>query len=116
MQPKNVSEPWFSLIRLGLKRCEVRLNKGDFEKIKAGDKIKFVNGDLGFGRAHCVMVTEVIEYDSFETCLECEGLDVCLPGIDNMDDALRVYRKYYSKEQEERHGVVSIKFGLTSPW
>ena len=26
---KHVSEPWFSLIKLGIKKCEGRLNKGD---------------------------------------------------------------------------------------
>ena len=27
---KHLSEPWFSLIQLGLKTCEGILNKGDF--------------------------------------------------------------------------------------
>ena len=31
---KNLSEPWFTLIKLGLKKCEGRLNKGDFAKMK----------------------------------------------------------------------------------
>ena len=31
---KNLSEPWFSLIKLGLKTVEGRLNKGDFKELK----------------------------------------------------------------------------------
>ncbi len=27
---KNVSEPWFSLIKLGIKKCEGTLNKFNF--------------------------------------------------------------------------------------
>lgn len=35
---KNVSEPWFTKIKEGDKMVEGRLNKGDFAKIKPGDK------------------------------------------------------------------------------
>ena len=31
---KHLSEPWFSLIKLGIKTVEGRLNKGVFSKIK----------------------------------------------------------------------------------
>jgi ASC-1-like (ASCH) protein len=38
---KHLSEPWFSLIKIGSKKCEGRLNKGDFSKMKKGDYILF---------------------------------------------------------------------------
>ena len=47
---KNISEPWFSLIKIGLKTVEGRLNKGDFASLTKGDCIKFVNNELGFIR------------------------------------------------------------------
>lgn len=31
---KNLSEPWFSLIKVGVKTVERRLNKDDFQAIK----------------------------------------------------------------------------------
>lgn len=34
---KNLSEPWFSLIKLKIKTVEGRLNKGDFAIINIGD-------------------------------------------------------------------------------
>jgi ASC-1-like (ASCH) protein len=43
---KNLSEPWFSLIKIGLKTCEGRLNKGDFSLMKKGDYIIFENNDF----------------------------------------------------------------------
>ena len=39
---KHLSEPWFSLIKLGLKTCEGRLNKGEFSKMKVNDTIEFL--------------------------------------------------------------------------
>ena len=38
---KHLSEPWFTLIKLGIKTCEGRLNKGDFSKMKINDTIEF---------------------------------------------------------------------------
>ena len=34
---KHLSEPWFSLIKLNIKTCEGRLNKGDFSNMKEND-------------------------------------------------------------------------------
>ena len=45
---KNISEPWFSLIKLKIKSVEGRLNKGEFSKMKIGDIIEFSNEELGF--------------------------------------------------------------------
>jgi ASC-1-like (ASCH) protein len=39
---KHLSEPWFSLIKIGAKTCEGRLNKGEFSIMKKGDKIIFI--------------------------------------------------------------------------
>jgi hypothetical protein len=43
MEPKyveNLSEPWFTLIQLGLKTVEGRKNKGKFKEMKVGDIIE----------------------------------------------------------------------------
>ena len=43
---KNISEPWFSLIAVGCKTIEARLNQGDWKKIKEGDQIDWFNKDM----------------------------------------------------------------------
>jgi ASC-1-like (ASCH) protein len=48
---KHLSEPWFSLIKIGAKTCEGRLNKGEFSIMKKGDKIIFINNDFDFQRS-----------------------------------------------------------------
>ena len=44
---KHLSEPWFSLIKLGLKSVEGRLNKGEFSKFKKNDIVVWTNNDFG---------------------------------------------------------------------
>ena len=42
----QVSESWFTLISLGLKKVECRKIKGTFKEIKIGDVIKWTNDDF----------------------------------------------------------------------
>jgi ASC-1-like (ASCH) protein len=98
---KNLSEPWFSLIKLGIKKCEGRLRKGDY--------IIFQNNDFGFYRSCKVRITSVKSYDTFTTYLEKETLVKTLPGIDNIEEGKEIYYKYYSKEDEEKYKIVAIR-------
>jgi ASC-1-like (ASCH) protein len=107
---KTVSEPWFTLIYLGIKTREGRLIKGDFANIRKNDIIKFINDDFGFPREVHVRVTSIKKYTSFDMYLKGEGLSKCLPGVNSLANGVQIYHKYYTKEQEAEHGVVSIRF------
>jgi hypothetical protein len=43
---EHLSEPWFSLISLGLKTIEGRKNKGIFKDMEVGDIIQWTNDDF----------------------------------------------------------------------
>ncbi len=109
MITKNVSEPWFSLIKLNLKTIEGRLNKGDFKDLRIDDIITWTNDDLGFHREFKTRVIGKTQYNTFEDYLLNEGLNHCLPGIEDIGDGLKVYFKYYTKEQEKEFGIVAIE-------
>jgi len=105
---KNVSEPWFTLIHLGLKKVEGRLNKGDFAKMKKDDIVVFTNDSLGFKRTTTVVIEDIKEYKYFRTYLIHQGIDRCLPGIETIDDGQQVYYNYFSKAEEKKYGVLAI--------
>jgi ASC-1-like (ASCH) protein len=108
----SVSEPWFTLIKLGIKTCEGRLNKGLFEKLKKNDIIIFTNNNFGFYRKCSVKITNTTSYKTFKKYLKKEKLKKCLPGITKISNGEKVYHKYYTKEQESKFGIVAIKFEL----
>ena len=109
---KNLSEPWFSLVKLNIKSVEGRLNKGDFANMKVGDCILFTNNELGFERKFTTEIKKINCFDNFEEYLENETLERCLPGIDNMEDGLNVYYKYYSKEDEMKYKIKAFTFEI----
>lgn len=108
---EKVSEPWFSLISLGLKTVEGRKNSGKFKEFEVGDIIEWTNNDFK-PRSVMTKITKKVEYKSFEEYLREEGLDKCLPGMPSIEHGLSVYYKYYTKEQEEQFGVVAIHMVL----
>ena len=78
---EHLSEPWFTLIKIGSKTCEGRLNQGDFSKIKKGDRMKFTNEDFGFPRSFICIITSICKYNTFEEYLTKETLGKCLPVL-----------------------------------
>ena len=108
---EHVSEPWFSLISLGLKTVEGRKNKGKFKEMKIGDIIQWNNNDFKERK----ILTKIIgkaEYKTFEEYLTTEGLNNCLPGMPTLEHGLSVYFKYFTKEEETEFGVVAIRLKL----
>lgn len=112
MEPiiKNVSEPWFSFIKMGVKKIEGRLYKGDWTKLKIGDIIIFSNNEMGFERFVKVIVTDLVSYSNFEEYLTKEGVDTCLPSIDFISDGIKVYRNYFTEDDEKKFGIIAVKF------
>lgn len=107
---KNLSEPWFSLIKLKMKTVEGRLNKGDFANMRVGDFIIFINNEFGFERKFTIQIKNIVYYDDFQTYLENETLERCLPGVDNIEQGVSVYYKYYTKSDEMQYGIKALIF------
>ena len=99
------NEP-FVLIMSGSKTIEMRLNDEKRSKIKIGDYIDFTNRDN-----HEVMralVLNLYYYDSFKELYENHDKISLGYGDEDIAD-YRDMEKYYSKEEQEKHGVVGIK-------
>lgn len=113
-QPKyyeHVSEPWFTLISLGLKTIEGRLNKGRFAGMTIGEIIEWHNEDFNPRTIRTRIIRKTI-YPTFEEYLIKEKLNKCLPGIPNIEHGLGVYYKYFTKEQEQTFGIIAIEIEL----
>lgn len=106
---KSLSEPWFSLICVNKKKIEGRLNKGDFKNMIIGDIIIFYNDDFNIHREVKCIITRINIYENFRDYLTTEKISICLPTIQNIEDGINLYYKFYTKEDELKYGVVVIK-------
>ncbi len=99
----NVGEPYKTFILEGKKIVEGRLNKGKFRKVQIGGILRIDPEGVQF------RVIGKNVYSSFKEMIEKEGIENVIPDKNKIDDAVSVYYKFYTKEQEKEFGVVAIK-------
>lgn len=95
-------DPYYSFCIEGKKTIEGRLNKGKFSQIEVGDIIK-TNNETSF---------EVIGkkiYPSFKDMIIAEGIKNVTPDKETIEEAIAVYRQFYTTKQEKEFGVIAIK-------
>ncbi len=100
----SVQEPYLSFIKSGKKTVEGRLAKEKYLKLQKDDLIKI--NDLE------VKVVKVTKYPSFRTLILSEGIEKVIPNARNLEEAVDVYYKFYSKDDEKLYGVVGISIKL----
>ena len=99
----NVQEPYYPFIISGQKTIEGRLNKGKFASIQEGDTLILAPKNIEF---------EVVGkniYNSFKEMIKSEGVKNVVPDKIDIEEAVNVYYKFYTKEQENEFGVSAIK-------
>lgn len=108
---ENLAEPWFSLIKLGIKKVEGRLCKNRFRELKVGDLIIWENNDF-VERVVKTKVSALRTYKTFLEYLEKEKHNSPLPGMESIEEQCAVYYKYYTLADEEKYGVVAIELEI----
>lgn len=99
----NLGNPFRSRMRNREKVIEGRLDRDKWTALNIGDEILFDEELL-------VKVVGKRKYSSFRQMLLTEGLHRVLPGIaGSIEDGVRVYRKFFSEEEERKYGVLAIE-------
>lgn len=106
LQPK-----YFEYIKYGTKKVELRLNDEKRKNIKIGDKIIFkkepeLKEEI---YAKIVGITKKRTFKELTDSLNiCEYADIS----ENEEEFLQDLYKFYTKEQEEKYGVIGIEIEL----
>jgi ASC-1-like (ASCH) protein len=110
---KHLSEPWFSLVAVGAKTYEGRLNgNSDLGQLPIGSTVVWYNEDLGFRREVATVVTSRSAHKSFAAMLKSKGLGAVLPTVRTVQQGASVYAKFYSAEREAQSGVLCLGLQL----
>ena len=99
----NLNPIAFEKVRTGNKTIETRLYDDKRKLINIGDIVTFWSNEDKI----TVVVVDLLKYKRFEDLFS--NNDFSLFGGDSLENLMTIY-KYYSKEDEEKFGVVGIKF------
>ncbi|XVF29435.1 hypothetical protein REPUB_Repub15cG0120700 [Reevesia pubescens] len=89
----HVQEPFFSMLRDGLKTIEGSIEPGSM---------------ILFNKCLVLEVQDVHRYATFSEMLEAESLSQVLPGVKSTEEGLQIYWKFYTEEKERSNGVLAF--------
>ena len=98
----------FDLVNNNIKDIEIRLNDEKRRKLKIGDIINIIN--RGNNESINVKVINLKYFYSFKDCINNYELKRLYNDKITSDEFLDLLYKFYSKEEEEKYGVVAIEF------
>lgn len=105
----NLNPSPFKMIQEGTKTIELRLYDEKRKMISIGDTITFTNSDNP-NEIICASVVDLFVFNSFDELYKNLPLLECGYTKDNIDTASPYdMEKYYSKEKQQKYGVVGIK-------
>lgn len=109
----DCADPWFDLIASGQKTIEGRINNNKYNKLKNGDIIKLTKCD-NIDNYIMLSIDSVQKYNSFKEMIESETLEKLLPGVSDIEEGIKIYRKFYNPEIELEKGVIAIRIKLVN--
>lgn len=108
--------PNFSNVSRSLSPVKGRLNRGKFANYAVGDIVilrrdyRDKNGVLQDGTDYDtkVQITAIKQYSSFNEMFNHEDYRQALPRAKDTKEVVETYYKYYSKEEQQKYGVLAI--------
>ena len=95
------------LLSKAFKVFEGRLNKGSITKLKVGEIITIKCKNKSVKK----MIKSIYHFKNFKDMLTYKefSLKNTLPYINTLEDGVKLYDTYYTKDKIEKYGAVSIK-------
>jgi len=101
----HVRSEFFDYLIKGVKKVEGRLYDDKRRKIRPGDYIR-LRDELS--REAFFLVKDILAFRSFQEMFNFLNFSLFIPNAKSIEDAIRVYRTFYSEEEEKRYGVCAI--------
>lgn len=101
------AEPYFTFLKNGQKTIEGRIKKGWYKFVKPKDHIIVYNEEETDSVE--VLVKAVRAYASIKEMLESEEIRKLLPDVGTVQKGVRVYKRFYTEDQQKEFGVIAIE-------
>lgn len=102
----RLRNPYFNLVKNGLKTAEVRANKGPFAKLKEGDVIDIES--INTKETERVYVTKVERYESLTSVIRKRYRQLFSSLNRTYEQCEELYRNIITRNEEESMGVLCI--------
>ena len=109
MHSLTLNDPWFNLVKEGIKLYEGRCYWKSVLDFKIDDQVLVSHHtDISKPSFICNIKT-ILHFTTFKEALEKLGLDSTLPGVKTIDEGVDIYLKFVSLATQIKFGVVMIE-------
>lgn len=114
----HVPEPWFTLVKNGKKTVIIYCHSEGMmdlaqQLIKRGSTLMIYSTyPLKHEIGHHILVRVTdwpCKYDSFKSMLDMENISDVLPGINSIDEGIKIYYQFENYQTNESNGVLAIR-------
>lgn len=110
----TLNSPWYEFVRDGKKLYEGRSAKNDVTKYAAGDLLEIRHHVNNTSPAYTKKIVSLTLFRDFRAALTSLGLGTVLPGVETIDEGVKVYYRYVSQTTQDTHGVCMIELAEVS--
>lgn len=102
---------YYNFILNGTKRIEIRLYDEKRQQIKIGNVIKFLK-EPELNDSFNAKVVGLLRYNSFEEMFKDFDISILSDESMTKDELISVLEQFYTKEKQEKYGVLGIRIEL----
>lgn len=104
----EINDEWLKYIINGRKTVEGRKNNPDsWGRLRVNDIILAVSPNNN--TVYKFQITRITYYSTIREYLETEGLENCLPDVENIDRGIEIYMKWSTEEDVKKYGFMGIR-------
>lgn len=107
----KIQPEYYNFILNGTKRIEIRLFDEKRQQIKIGDVIKFLK-EPELNESFNAKVIGLLRYNSFEEMFKDFDISILSDESMTKDELISVLEQFYTKEKQEKYGVLGIRIEL----
>lgn len=107
----KLQSKYYNFILNGTKRIEIRLNDKKRQQIKIGDTIKFLK-EPELNEFFEAKVIDLLKYNTFEDMFKDFDISILSDKSMTKDKLIKALEQFYSKEEQDKYGVLGIKIEL----
>ena len=107
----KLQSKYYNYILNGTKRIELRLFDEKRQLINIGDNIKFLK-EPELNKSFNTKVIGLLRYNTFEDMFKDFDISILADKSMTKEDLIGILEEFYTKEEQEKYGVLGIKIEL----
>jgi ASC-1-like (ASCH) protein len=108
----HLNDPWFELVKKGIKIYEGRRRTIKSDNYNIGDILLVKHYTDNTQEPYYIKIIDKLYFNNFEQALNTLPYKQILPTISTIEEGVEIYKKYVSLETQNNDGIIILKISI----